>query len=288
MQKLNQLKREIDAEVRLGIQATEEKQEKIREYVDLCFDMYAEQKMPILEFEFLEKALDVIPMKYTDVIKFSRKATELELYGKAVVKLRKRKEGKIEGITEEREEKLKKLEYNLVKAYQVRSAMLMMKNGNKNVKMISKMTGLPTDEINILKIKLSKKQVTLRNAFTREKIVEMIYKGKDPYKIQEEYNITDFEMEDINDQVRCRRLRPILKDTDVEMQIKQDSQIRIEMLCIKLGKKPAEVAKMFKLQEEDIQKHINSAIQFGLIKPNQLNGIYPLSYQEIPFEELEI
>ena len=41
MQKLNQLKREIDAEVRLGIQATEEKQEKIREYVDLCFDMYA-------------------------------------------------------------------------------------------------------------------------------------------------------------------------------------------------------------------------------------------------------
>lgn len=288
MQKLNQLKREIDDEVRLGMQATEEKQEKIREYVDLCFDIYAEQKMPILEFEFLEKALDVIPMKYTDVIKFARKGAELELYGKAVVKLRKRKEGKIGDISEEREEKLKKLEGNLVKAYKVRNAMLIMKNGNKNVKIISRMTGVPTEEINILKIKLSKKPVTLRNVFTREKIVDMLYKDKDPYKIQEKYDITDFEMEDIKDQVRCKRLRPKIKDTDVEMQIKQNGQIRIEMLCIKLGKKPEEVAKMFKLQDGDIQKHINSAIQFGLIKPSQLNGIDPLSYQEIPFEELEI
>ena len=72
------------------------------------------------------------------------------------------------------------------------------------------------------------------------------------------------------------------------MRVKQDSQIRSEMLCIKLGKKPEEVAKMFKVQDEDIQKHINSAIQFGLIKPSQLNGIDPLSYQEIPFEELEV
>ena len=288
MQKINQLKREIDAEVRFGIQPTKEKQEKIREYVDLCFDIYAQQKMPILEFEFLEKALDAIPMKYSDVIKFARKSAELELYGKAVVKLRKRKEGKIEDISEEREEKLKKLEGNLVKAYQVRSAMLMMKNGNKSVKIISRMTGVPVEEINILKIKLSKKPIKLRNVFKREEIVQMLYEDKDPYKIQEEYDITDFEMEDIKDQVGCKRLRPRIKDTDIEMQIKQDSQIRIEMLCIKLGKKPEEVAKMFKLQEEEIQKHINSAIQFGLIKPSQLNGIDPLSYQEIPFEELEI
>ena len=288
MQKINQLKREIDAEVRFGIQPTKEKQEKIREYVDLCFDIYAQQKMPILEFEFLEKALDAIPMKYSDVIKFARKSAELELYGKAVVKLRKRKEGKIEDISEEREEKLKKLEGNLVKAYQVRSAMLMMKNGNKSVKIISRMTGVPVEEINILNIKLSKKPIKLRNVFKREEIVQMLYEDKDPYKIQEEYDITDFEMEDIKDQVGCKRLRPRIKDTDIEMQIKQDSQIRIEMLCIKLGKKPEEVAKMFKLQEEEIQKHINSAIQFGLIKPSQLNGIDPLSYQEIPFEELEI
>ncbi len=288
MQKLNQLKKEIDAEVRFGIQPTKEKQEKIREYVDLCFDIYAEQKMPILEFEFLEKALDIITVKYSDVIKFARKSAELELYGKAVIKLRKRKEGKIEGISEEREEKLKKLEGNLVKAYQVRSAMLMLKNGNKNISIISRMTGLSSDEINILKIKLSKKPVRLRNVSAREKIVQMLYEDKDPDKVQEKYDITDFEMDDIKDQVGCKRLRPRLRATDIEMRVKQDSQIRSEMLCIKLGKKPEEVAKMFKLQDGDIQKHINSAIQFGLIKPSQLNGIDPLSYQEIPFEELEV
>ncbi len=288
MQKLNQLKREIDAEVRLGVKPTKEKQEKIREYVDLCFETYSEQKMSLLELEFLEKALDIIPMRYSDVIKFARKSAELELYGKAVVKLRKRKEKKIEDISEEREEKLKKIEGNLLKAYQVRRAMLMMKNENKNIKMISSMTGLSDEEINILKIKLFKKPVKLRSVFTREKIVQMLYEDEDPYKIQEKYDITDFEMEDIRDQVRCKRLRPIIKYTDIEMQIKQDSQIRIEMLCIKLGKKPEEVAKMFKLQEGDIQKHINSAIQFGLIKPSQLNGIDPLSYQKIPLEELEI
>ena len=288
MPKLNQLKREIDAEVRLGIQPTKEKQEKIREYVDLCFDIYAEQKMPILEFEFLEKALDAIPMKYSDVIKFAKKSAELELYGKAVVKLRKRKEGKIEGISEEREEKLKKIEGNLVKAYQVKSAMIMLKNGNKNISIISRMTGLSSDEINILKIKLLKKPVKLRNVSAREKIVQMLYEDKDPDKVQEKYDITDFEMDDIKDQVGCKRLRPRPRATDIEMRVKQDSQIRLEMLCIKLGKKPEEVAKMFKVQDEDIQKHINSAIQFGLIKPSQLNGIDPLEYQEITFEELEI
>ena len=284
MQNLNQLKREIDAEVRVGLQPTKEKQEKIREYIDTCFE-----KMPILEFEFLEKALAIVPMKYSDMVNFTKKCAEFQAYGKAAVTLKDRKKRIQEDITPEQDEKLSQLQKNFVKAYRVREAMLIMKKGNYDMKIISRQTGLSYDEINILKLKMANQQITtIKGPSAREKIVEMLYEFKDPYRLQEKYGISDFEMDDMRDQAGCKRLKPRPKETDIEMRVKQDSQIRSEMLCLKLGTGKEKVAKMFKISEEELQKHINAAIQYGLIKENQIDGIDPLASQNIPFDQLEL
>ncbi len=290
MRKLEGLKREIDSEVRFEIEPTDEKKKKIREYIDLCNSIYEQEKISIIEVDFLSKATQKIPVKYVDIINLAKRYSDTEQYRKALNVIKHRKAFQIGSISEKEKENFDTLEKILLNACKVQQAITLIKKRNTNSEVISQVTGLSRDEINILKIKLTTgKLEKILSVPKREKVIQLLLRGKDSIEIQKELEISDFEMEDIIEQAQYRKRKiESRRKCSTEVEVKQDSMIRIAMLCIKLGKKPGSIARVFKLQDGEIQRDIDYALQFGLIKPEQLKGVNPLEKQVPKFEQLEI
>lgn len=289
MQRFKQIKREIDLEVRLDKKISKEKEEKIREYIDLCYQIYQKEKISKLELEFLKRAIQKVPINDRDIVRFAKRCTDIEEYAEAYNMVRNRRRMGKAIIPEDKQAELEKLETSLNNACKLQKAMRLMNKGNVNTEVISSITGLSKEEVNILKIRRTGKTVELCNILEREKVIELLLQDKDPYSLQEKCKISDFEMEDIREQVEYRRIKRIRKemDLDLETQVKQDSSIRIEMLCIKLGKSLESISEVLKLKPGEIEKHIKYALEFGLIKPNQLQGIKLLEDKEPKLEQLE-
>ena len=103
-------------------------------------------------------------------------------------------------------------------------------------------------------------------------------------KIQEEIDISDFEMEDMQEQKfeYKQQKRNIKKATseqekqEIQEQIEKNTRTRVVVLYTKIGKKPEFIAKVLKKEPEEIQEDLDYAIEKGMIKEEQLQGIDPL------------
>ena len=284
IKKLERLRNEISIEVRLGRKASNEKKEKIRNYIELCFEIHEEEKISKLELLFLKEAIKRIPTDEKDIIRFVKHCISIGEYEEAFNIVANRHEIKELTISKQKEESFKKLEVTLDRASKIKQAIQIIKRGNANIEVISDVTGLSKEEVGILQIKVLRKPIKILNIPQREQAINAL-KKRDPDILQEELGITDFEMEDIKDQFKYRRVKEKL---DFETQIKQDSKIRIMVLFTKLGKSPENIAKMFKTESSTVEKCLESALKAGLVKKNELKGINPLESAIPNFEELEL
>ena len=285
IKRLEQLKSEISFEVKLGRNISPEKKKKIREYIDLCYEIHKDNKITKLELLFLKEAIRRVQIDEKDIIRFVKQCTSIGEYEEALNIVVTRNQFKDATISKEKEEQFKKLETTLNKSLKVRKAIQIIRKGNVNTEVISEVTGLTHDEINILKIKISKRPVKFLSISKREEIMKVL-KKRDLHNIQKELGITDFETEDLKDQFKYRRLKP--EERDFEAQIKQDSKIRIIVLFTKLGKSPDNLANIFKIELKTVEKYLNSALEVGLIKENELKGINPLENTIPNYKELEL
>ena len=115
----------------------------------------------------------------------------------------------------------------------------------------------------------------------REEVIKLLNRDKSAKMLQEKYKISDLEIDDIQDQIQYRRKRK----KDEETQIKQDSKIRIEVLCLKLGLNQEQIRESLQLQDGELEVDTQKAVQYGLIKPKELNGIKPLLEIKAPEDE---
>ncbi len=290
------LKREIGIEVRFDKQPSEDKKAKIREYIDLCQEVYRKEKIEKTELIFLRQAMHTISIKEKDIVRFSKICIDVGEYKEALDMIRSRNEI-LDGTTNQESEKaLIKLEVEVEKLFQVQRAMQIMKRGNSDIAVVSNVTGLTKDEVGILKIKLEKKPVRILNIEQRRKILELLESNKDPIAIQRKLGITDFEMKDIEEQSveyrsykrKCKQASDCQKE-ELEKQIEQNMRIRIIVLYTKLGKTPEYIANKLKIGQETVEEDLQCALkQKGLIKQEELNGINPLKcYQTLYDEQLK-
>ena len=164
-------------------------------------------------------------------------------------------------------------------------AIQIIKKGNINTKVISEVTGLSEDEINCLKIKLSGKQIQFLNIVAREKILKLL-QNQEPRIIQRKFGISDLEMADIEKQVKFRNIEEQKRDR--QAQIKQDSTIRIVALYTKLGKKVEQIAKVLERKPEEIEEDKRKALEVGLLKANEIEGMEILDSVVLNPKELQI
>ncbi|MCI8383959.1 MAG: hypothetical protein HFJ33_03720 [Clostridia bacterium] len=284
-----QLKRAIEQEVRLDKSMNAEKKVKIREYILMCLDLYQKENIPIAELEFLKQAMRKINIIDDELIKFARITIKVGKYEDALkmIETVKSKEQRNDKKTASGE-KIKKLKSILEKVCKVQKAIQMMQKGNTNSEVLSSITGLSKDEINILKIRLQRKKIKILGVINRRKILELLVMDKDLDKIRADLEMTDLEAEDIQEQkIEYKRFKAQYKKATEEEKVKwekemeQKIRVRIIVLYTKLGVKPEMIAKMMKLKPEEIEKDIQFALeQGGLIKQEELQGINPLACYE--------
>ncbi len=284
-----QLKRAIEQEVRLDKSMNAEKKVKIREYILMCLDLYQKENIPIAELEFLKQAMRKINIIDDELIKFARITIKVGKYEDALkmIETVKSKEQRNDKKTASGE-KIKKLKSILEKVCKVQKAIQMMQKGNTNSEVLSSITGLSKDEINILKIRLQRKKIKILGVINRRKILELLVMDKDLDKIRADLEMTDLEAEDIQEQkIEYKRFKAQYKKATEEEKVKwekemeQKIRVRIIVLYTKLGVKPEMIAKMMKLKPEEIKKDIQFALeQGGLIKQEELQGINPLACYE--------
>ncbi len=239
------------------------------------------------ELLFLKLALQKIPIDENDIIRFAKQSIVIGEYTEALNFIRNR-HGKQEiSISEEKEQALEKLEGSLIKASKVESAIQIIKRGNTNTEILSSIVGLSKEEINILKIQLSGKPIKLLNMSRREKVVELLLQDKKANLIQRKLGMSDLEMQDIEDEVRYKRLG-LNEATPEEVKVKQNTRIRIVILATKLGMKIERIAKVLKIEPEEVEKDIEEALKVDLIKINEVQGIKMLNSQDFKFKELEL
>ena len=153
-QKFSNLKREIDIEVRFDKIPSDEKKDKIRQYVELCFAKYKKGKISPIELQFLGKALDKIPINYKDIEKYSRICFGVNEYERALKMIRSVETKEEVSMTTNERKSLKQIESTLSKFCSIREAINIMKKGNCYEEVISAKTGLSIEEIKFLKYKL--------------------------------------------------------------------------------------------------------------------------------------
>lgn len=284
-QKVNLLRREIKFEVEFKKEPSLEKKEKIREYIDTIYKIYADRKMPKEELLFLKQAIQTIPIKDEDMIKFAKICIKEGEYTEALEMIKNRDQMKREVTPRTRKKALDRLEKILYQACKVSKAIQIIKKGNINTKVISEVTGLSEDEINCLKIKLSGKQIQFLNIVAREKILKLL-QNQEPRIIQRKFGISDLEMADIEKQVKFRNIEEQKRDR--QAQIKQDSTIRIVALYTKLGKKVEQIAKVLERKPEEIEEDKRKALEVGLLKANEIEGMEILDSVVLNPKELQI
>ncbi len=283
-QQVNKLKREIDSEIRFGKNPSQEKLEKMREYINLCQERYQKENITRPELLYLGQVLQKVEIKERDLLQFVKFAISIGEYQEALNFVRLVQEEQTRNFSESGRQKVKKLEEVLSKANKVKQALQIIKRGNTNTAVLSNATGLSKDEINILKIRTIGKPIRIAGPIKRRKILEVLITEKDPVKIQEEIDISDFEMEDMQEQKfeYKQQKRNIKKATseqekqEIQEQIEKNTRTRVVVLYTKIGKKPEFIAKVLKKEPEEIQEDLDYAIEKGMIKEEQLQGIDPL------------
>jgi flagellar motility protein MotE (MotC chaperone) len=189
-------------------------------------------------------------------------------------------------FSESRRQKVKKLEEVLSKANKVQQALQTIKKGNTNTEVLSNVTGLSKDEINVLKIRITRKPIRIAGPIKRRKILDVLITDKDPAKIQKELEINDFEMDDMKEQMfeykqqkkKYKKATSEQEKQEIQEQIEKNTRTRVVVLYTKIGKKPEFIAKVLKKQPEEIQEDLAYAIEKGIILEEQLQGIDPLNY----------
>lgn len=226
--------------------------------------------------EFLNEVKKIYEVQ--DGIKVVWKYISIGKYKEALNIIRSRYQSKSGIESKEENENLIKLEKLLVKACKVQTAIMMIKEKHKNIKIedISNSTGLSKEIIAIIKMKLENRRVKMLTISRREIAISELLKGKNSIYIQNMLNISDLEMIDIENQSKYRQIPP--KKRDFEAQIKQDSVTRVVVLVTKLGKKPEIIAKALNLKLEVVEECLKNALKVGLIKDNELQGINLLDY----------
>ena len=287
---LNRLKRQIEVSVRLEnlpTNVTDEEKQKIRKYIDLCYKIHEKQRITKIELLFLKQALQKVPIDEKDIIRFVRQGIVIGEYTEALNFVRNRHGRKEVTISKEREEALEELESSLIKASKIQKAIQIIRRGNTNTEVISGIAGLSKDEVNILKIQLSGKPVKLLNMSKRKKVVELLLQNKKANVIQKELEMSDFEMQDIKDEVKFKRIG-LKESTSAVVRVRQNTRIRIVVLATKLGMKIDRIAKVLKMEPEEVEKDIEEALKVDLIKLNEVQGIKMLNAQELKFKALEL
>lgn len=172
------IKSKIERIIRLDIKFTKDEEDKIKEYIFMCFSVYRESKAPKGEIELLGKAISKVPIRYEDIVKFTELCIRSREYNIAYRIIRDRKTLKLTTSIPKMEEKLIELENNLMNACKVQSAIQMINKGNTNTGAISEVTGLSNDKINILKIRLSKKDIKFLSISNRERVIQSLIQNK--------------------------------------------------------------------------------------------------------------
>ena len=121
IKRLNALKREIDIEVRLNKTPSKEKSQKIREYIDLCNEIYQNEEISFSEIEFLKKAMYKIPIEGKDLARFVKRCCDVERYGEALKLVMNRTDLNINS-TEKEEESFKNIQSHLLRIYRIQEA----------------------------------------------------------------------------------------------------------------------------------------------------------------------
>lgn len=268
----------IKNDVNLNISLTEEKIDRIKEYINASYEFYDKERMPVAELAFIEKAIRKMPISEEEFIRFSRACVKSQDSFRAFCMLQKRNEL---DIKIESEENLKHLEQYLKNACKIERAIQMIKTGNTETEAIIDATKLSADRVNILKIRLSNRPLNFLNFETREKVIKAYMDHKGLSAFYERRGTTDFERADIENQVAYRKISPTKRDEIQE--IRQDSKVRIVALCTKLGLKKEITAGVIKEStSEEVEEYLEKALKGGLIKEDELQGIKML---EDPFKE---
>ena len=79
------------------------------------------------------------------------------------------------------------------------------------------------------------------------------------------------------------------KKINNEIEIKQDSLTRIVVLYTKLGKNKEDISEILGMKENEIESILNNALETGMIKNNELQGVNLLDAEienkQLDFEE---
>lgn len=280
--KFEQLKRDINIKVKFNSKLSPEIEEKIREYIDLCYILYQKKKMSKDEIIFLKQALQRVTVDDEDILKFAKRCCRIEKeYEQALELVKNRRQMRRKIGSESQEMALRKIEGFLEKVCSVQQAVQIIKSGNDITEVICETTGLTEDEVNILKMELAgKAKKLLLNVPMRDAMVNGLAQHENSIRvIQKDMGMSDLEIADMEEQARYRRIDEEKRDT--QAQIKQDSTIRIVVLCTKLKRKPEQIARLLKKETKDIEKDLEKALEVGLIKENELKGINILDSKEI-------
>lgn len=267
-QQIDHLKREIDSEIRFGREPTQEKLEKMREYINLCQERYQKENITRPELFYLGQVLQKVEMQERDLLQFAKYAISIGEYQEGLNFVRIAKEEQAKNFSESGRQKVEKLEEVLSKANKVQQALQTIKRGNTNTAILSNVTGLSKDEINILKIRTAGKPIRIAGPIKRRKILEVLITEKDPVKIQQEIEISDFEMDDMKEQMyqykqqkrKYEKTKSKEEKQEIGEQIEKDIRTRVVVLYTKLGKNPEFIAKVLKKEPEEIKEDLAYAM----------------------------
>ena len=229
---------------------------QIRDYIDLCNEIYQEKEISIPELKFLHNIMHRIPIDVKDIVWYVQKAEQIEAYKEALEIISERNQFKIK-ILKREEKKFKEMEKSLI------------------------------NKTNILKIKLSKKSTSLLNLSDIEKILEYKRQGKSTREIIEMQDI-DISLAQINyivlkaeeyglitkEEISKGKLRKN-KEKKKE-QVQQDPDTPLIIKYFKENKTFKEIASMPDIHgknEQKISEYIGLLKEIGLITKKDMQAI---------------
>ncbi len=241
------------------------------------------------ELETLEKRMKNAEINYKDIVNYCKLCIMSGQNEKALSMIRNIENYKIKSLSEEKPENLSKIKKYLENVEKVNKSVQIIKNGNNNAEVINEVTGLPEEYINILKIRLTKRNAHLLNINNREKIISLLLQFKNLKELYKKLKMSDLEIQDIENQALYRNKKLHSKKQSFEVETKQDSLTRIIVLYTKLGEDKQNISNLLEIQEKEIEDILNKALKAGMIKENELQGINILDFnmgnEQLDFKE---
>ena len=242
--------------------------------------------MPKLELSFLGNAMKQVPIDYKDIAKFGKKCIEIGEYENGMEFIRTMKDGDNVELSIEEYSKVCDLEKSFVRSINVQRAINLINQGNINTDMIKRQTGMSTEQVNFLKYKLLCDKIKFPTVQSREEVLKLLPIRQTFEQIQEKFQVSDLEMEDIKEQKKYRNIRP--SNRNVQAQVKQDTLTRLIVLNTKIGKSVEDIATKLDVKPEEVKENIKSALQVSLIKRSQLNGIKLVDLPDLEEKQTEM